>query len=367
MSSGRAAASKAVTSSKACTARSSVSDDDASAASDAEAATTDAASDSEADSDFGGDAEDDIDLDALVSKAASRLSALASATAAASATTAASALDSSARVSRVLGFSAAVSASEASVNPTAQFFVPSRTGVIQLATSGMASSGAAPVESSSAYMRASSTLRSTVNDQMKTLEEKIDAMEAEVGGQTSVISRQEIVKLKNSQVRPCKLSLFRYFNLHRYYIYILTLYSGIVVYTSHRTVHLTALLLFRFCLFSFCFLQRKDTAGKMWFDLPATTVTPEIARDLALIKARSAINRTAFMRRDNSATPKYFQMGTLIEGAFEPHNRLSRKDRKRTLAEEILSDSTTMESVNARVAQFSERSKRTDKNKSYRR
>ena len=42
---------------------------------------------------------------------------------------------------------------------------------------------------------------------------------------------------------------------------------------------------------------------------------------------------------DSTAIPKYFQMGTLVEGAGEYYSgRLTRRERKATMTEELLAD-----------------------------
>ncbi|GFZ09426.1 Fcf2 pre-rRNA processing protein [Actinidia rufa] len=64
--------------------------------------------------------------------------------------------------------------------------------------------------------------------------------------------------------------------------------------------------------------QLKDTAGKNWFDMPAPTMTPELKKDIQLLK-----------------------VGTVIESASDFFTgRLTKKERKATLADELLSDHT---------------------------
>nr|XP_010920796.1 rRNA-processing protein fcf2 [Elaeis guineensis] len=87
----------------------------------------------------------------------------------------------------------------------------------------------------------------------------------------------------------------------------------------------------------------KDTAGGSWFDMPAPTITPELKKDLEILKLRSAIDpKRHFKRGEKSkALPKYFQVGTVIEPASEFFSgRLTKKERKATLADELLSDHT---------------------------
>ncbi|XP_042462645.1 rRNA-processing protein fcf2-like [Zingiber officinale] len=85
----------------------------------------------------------------------------------------------------------------------------------------------------------------------------------------------------------------------------------------------------------------KDTAGRSWFDMSAPKITPEIKNDLEILKLRHVIDpKRHFKRSENSKTvPKYFQVGTVIESASEFFSsRLTKKERKATLADELLHD-----------------------------
>ncbi|KAL8304213.1 hypothetical protein RB597_004524 [Gaeumannomyces tritici] len=86
----------------------------------------------------------------------------------------------------------------------------------------------------------------------------------------------------------------------------------------------------------------QDDAGAEWFNMPRTNVTPELLRDLKLLRMRNVLNPKQFFKKDTrtNLVPTFSQVGTLIEGATEFHsNRLTRKERKRTLAEEVLASS----------------------------
>ncbi|XP_016183411.1 rRNA-processing protein fcf2-like isoform X2 [Arachis ipaensis] len=88
--------------------------------------------------------------------------------------------------------------------------------------------------------------------------------------------------------------------------------------------------------------QAKDTAGKDWFDMPTQTITPELQTDLKLLKLRSALDPKRHYKKGDSkskALPKYFQVGTVVEDASEFYSeRLTKKERKATIADELLSD-----------------------------
>nr|KYP49569.1 rRNA-processing protein fcf2 [Cajanus cajan] len=62
--------------------------------------------------------------------------------------------------------------------------------------------------------------------------------------------------------------------------------------------------------------QVKDTAGEKWFNMPAQTITPELQKDLQLLK-----------------------VGTVVDSPLDFFSgRLTKKERKTTLADELLSD-----------------------------
>ncbi|KAK4400004.1 rRNA-processing protein fcf2 [Sesamum angolense] len=104
--------------------------------------------------------------------------------------------------------------------------------------------------------------------------------------------------------------------------------------------------------------QVKDTAGKNWFDIPAQTITPELKQDLQLLKLRSAVDPKRHYKKGDSrskALPKYFQVGTVIESATEFFTgRLTKKERKTTLADELLSDGNLREYRKRKVREIEE-------------
>ncbi|ODQ64656.1 Fcf2-domain-containing protein [Nadsonia fulvescens var. elongata DSM 6958] len=81
------------------------------------------------------------------------------------------------------------------------------------------------------------------------------------------------------------------------------------------------------------------TLGSKWFDMPKADMTEALKRDLQLIKMRNALDPKRHYRRDTSKLPEYFQQGTIVEGNTEYYSaRMNRKERKGTIAGEILQD-----------------------------
>ena len=86
--------------------------------------------------------------------------------------------------------------------------------------------------------------------------------------------------------------------------------------------------------------KREESAGKEWYNLPKTEMTEELKRDFQVIKMRNALDsKHHYKRNDSNKLPKYFQVGTIVEGAHEFYSaRITKKQRKRTMVEELLAD-----------------------------
>ncbi|KAH4848953.1 hypothetical protein HBH70_033640 [Parastagonospora nodorum] len=85
--------------------------------------------------------------------------------------------------------------------------------------------------------------------------------------------------------------------------------------------------------------EKKATAGAQWFNMPKTDLTPELRRDLQLLKMRNVLDPKRHYKKDNSKNdvPAFSQVGTIIEGATEFYSsRLNKKERKKTILEEVI-------------------------------
>ncbi|KAI1661636.1 Fcf2-domain-containing protein [Daldinia decipiens] len=83
----------------------------------------------------------------------------------------------------------------------------------------------------------------------------------------------------------------------------------------------------------------KADAGPSWFNLPRTDLTPQLKKDLQLLRMRDVLDSKRFYRKDSSRAlvPQFSSVGTIVEGPTDFFNaRLTKKERKRTLLEEVL-------------------------------
>lgn len=86
--------------------------------------------------------------------------------------------------------------------------------------------------------------------------------------------------------------------------------------------------------------ERQKTKGPEWFNLPAPEITEEMKNDLQVLKMRSALDPKHFYKKnDMEVLPKYFQVGRIMDSPLDHVNeRLTKKQRKRTMVDELLAD-----------------------------
>lgn len=86
--------------------------------------------------------------------------------------------------------------------------------------------------------------------------------------------------------------------------------------------------------------EREKTLGKNWYGMRAPDKDDPVRKDFELIQMRGVLDPKRFYKhQDRKAVPKYFQMGTVMdEGTDFYGSRLTKKQRKSTLVEELMAD-----------------------------
>ena len=82
-------------------------------------------------------------------------------------------------------------------------------------------------------------------------------------------------------------------------------------------------------------------AGPNWFELPKTKVTKDLRRDLQLLKMRDFLDPKRHYKKEHtrSQIPEFSMVGTIVEGPADFYSsRTLRRDRKRTLLDEVLEE-----------------------------
>ncbi|XP_054996324.1 deoxynucleotidyltransferase terminal-interacting protein 2 [Sorex araneus] len=87
--------------------------------------------------------------------------------------------------------------------------------------------------------------------------------------------------------------------------------------------------------------EKQKTAGDGWFGMKAPELTDELKNDLKALKMRASMDPKRFYKKnDRDGFPKYFQIGTIADNPADfYHSRIPKKQRKRTIVEELLADS----------------------------
>ena len=74
----------------------------------------------------------------------------------------------------------------------------------------------------------------------------------------------------------------------------------------------------------------------MWFDLPSHELNDEVRADMEVLKNRKHLAPAGkFIRNPFEETPRFFQVGRVVEDPLDPKNRLNKRERRRTIAEEL--------------------------------
>ncbi|XP_026160839.1 deoxynucleotidyltransferase terminal-interacting protein 2 [Mastacembelus armatus] len=86
--------------------------------------------------------------------------------------------------------------------------------------------------------------------------------------------------------------------------------------------------------------EREKSTGDGWFNMKAPELTQELKGDLQVLKMRGSMDSKRFYKKnDRDGFPKYFQIGTVEDSAVDfYHSRIPKKQRKRTMVEELLAD-----------------------------
>lgn len=72
--------------------------------------------------------------------------------------------------------------------------------------------------------------------------------------------------------------------------------------------------------------------------MPKTNLTKEFKRDWEVLRMRGMLDPAHHKKTLHSKVPKYAQVGEIIAGATDSYgSRLTRKEKKQTLLEEIMS------------------------------
>ncbi|KAI5306132.1 hypothetical protein KEM56_002112 [Ascosphaera pollenicola] len=110
----------------------------------------------------------------------------------------------------------------------------------------------------------------------------------------------------------------------------------------------------------------KPSAGPEWFNLPKTDVTPELKRDLQLLRMRNVLDpHRHYKKSGKGKIPEYSQVGTVIQGPTEFFSsRIVKKDRKKSFLDEVVADQKSNERFKSKYSEIQDK-KRSGKKEHY--
>ncbi|KAK4692255.1 hypothetical protein P7C70_g9170, partial [Phenoliferia sp. Uapishka_3] len=83
------------------------------------------------------------------------------------------------------------------------------------------------------------------------------------------------------------------------------------------------------------------TAGKNWFNMPATELTPEVKREIQAMRLRNALDPKRFYKggaKDDKKLPEFFSLGHILPSTASASTAPIAAARKRTFVEELVED-----------------------------
>lgn len=107
--------------------------------------------------------------------------------------------------------------------------------------------------------------------------------------------------------------------------------------------------------------KRKMGAGAGWFNMRAPKITPEISRDLKILRMRSVLDPKRFYKKnDMKALPKHFHVGKVVDSPIDFYSsRLTKRERRKTTVEELMADAEFMKYNKRKYKEVIEEKKKT--------
>jgi hypothetical protein len=94
--------------------------------------------------------------------------------------------------------------------------------------------------------------------------------------------------------------------------------------------------------------------------MAATELTAEVKRDLHLMQLRHVLDPKRFYRKGASLDKqsRFFQIGTIVDSPLDPFNRLSKRERKRHVVDELLADNENRKYYKKKFTELQQRQMR---------
>ncbi|KAJ8908671.1 hypothetical protein NDN08_005376 [Rhodosorus marinus] len=103
----------------------------------------------------------------------------------------------------------------------------------------------------------------------------------------------------------------------------------------------------------------RETAGAAWYDMPKPTMTPELEKDLRVLRMRAHLEPDRHYKSTGwgSSNPEFFQVGTVLDSQHDYlTGRIARRERKEHVKDELLSGGYIRERAQRRFAEVQAKS-----------
>ena len=111
--------------------------------------------------------------------------------------------------------------------------------------------------------------------------------------------------------------------------------------------------------------MREKTLGNKWGDMQKQDVNPELQNDLAILQLRKFLNPKSFFKSsENKNLPKYYQVGTIIEGGDDfVGGRLKKKEKKNSVIDLFLKEDGDLKFSRKRFLEIQKEKQKKSKNR----
>jgi len=103
----------------------------------------------------------------------------------------------------------------------------------------------------------------------------------------------------------------------------------------------------------------RETAGSEWFHMPKPAMTPELEKDMAVLRMRQHLEKGRHYKSLGwkSKAPEYFQVGVVVDSQHDYYSgRLTRRDRREHIKDELLASAEVKAQTRKRFHEIQEKS-----------
>ena len=116
--------------------------------------------------------------------------------------------------------------------------------------------------------------------------------------------------------------------------------------------------------------QKENSNGSAWHEMPRTQLTPELKRDIRLLQLRDTLDPKRFYKKGTISQSLFtknksssgtvhlptvqIQIGTIVDAPLSRYNRLSNKERTKTISEQVLREENATKYFRQKVDKFAE-------------